>query len=285
MTLVLVVTVRSAAAQTVIVNWGGNYVTFDNNLRGYIVDEYPVNLSGSNTDARSYCAYSDTVPLNPPTEYTGPNARFYGGVLLLKYNGRFSERWAEIWSGSPIAPNDKLYYGVDTYVLTNDQNTVGYDFRFWKKEDFTNGGNTAAVTFTASSKLEILNYEGGGGDPTNNWGRVRFVVQDGNQFYISEDFGGPATTSTSFTLSDPGSRRWALYNPSAPYNVQFDWAHATFAPHTFIDIRAVGYYHSNDNTTDPRRKAGFTAERFRVNASVGQVIPSPRPPSNLRITP
>jgi hypothetical protein len=276
--------VRPGSAQTVVVNWGGNYVTFDNDLRGYITDEYPVNLDGGTNDARSYCTYSETSPLNPPTEYVGPNARFYGGVLLLKYDGRFSQRWAEIWSGSSIAPNDKLYYGADTYVLTNDQNTVGYDFRFWKKEDFVNGGASSRVSLGPTSKLEILDYEGGGGIPTNNWGNVRFVLRDGTQFYISEDFGAPGTTTTSFVLSDLENRRWAPYNPSAPYNIRFDWASAIFAPHTFVDITAVGYYHSNDNSTDLRRKAGFTAARFRVTADVGGAVPEvPGAPENVRI--
>jgi len=201
----------------------------------------------------------------------------------LKYNGRFLQRWAEIWSGSSISPNDKLYYGADTYVLTNDQNTVGYDFRFWKKEDFVNGASTSAVTFGPTSSLEILDYEGGGGDPRNNWGRVRFVVRDGTQFYISEDFGEPKTTTASFVLSDLLNRRWAPYNPSAPYNLRFNWASAIFAPHTFVDITAVGYYHSNDNSTDLRRKAGFTAARFRVTADAGEVSRLPGAPQNVRI--
>jgi hypothetical protein len=270
------------AADTVIVNWGGDYVTFDNNLRGYITDEYPVNLDGTNNDARSYCPYSDTVPLHPPTEYTaGSSYKFYGGVLLLKYNGgTFGRRWAEIWSGSSLAPRDKLYYGVGT----NDHNTVGYDFRFWKKEDFLNGAQNGTVTFSATSKLEVLNYEGGDGVPANNYGRVRFVVKDGNQFYVSEDFGGPASTTTSFVLTDPGSRRWALYNPSAPYNIQFNSVDATFAPHTFANITAAGYYHSNDNSTDLNRKAGFNAERFRVTADVNSGLPPNQKPTITAIT-
>jgi len=270
------------AADTVVVNWGGDYVTFDNNLRGYITDEYPVNLDGTNNDARSYCAYSDTIPLHPPTEYTaGSSYKFYGGVLLLKYNGgTFGRRWAEIWSGSSLAPRDKLYYGVGT----DDHNTIGYDFRFWKKEDFLNGAQNGTVTFSATSKLEILNYEGGDGVPANNYGRVRFVVKDGNQFYVSEDFGGPASTTTSFVLTDPGSRRWALYNPSAPYNIQFNSTAATFAPHTFTNITAAGYYHSNDNSTDLNRKAGFNAERFRVTADVNAGLPPNQKPTITGMT-
>ena len=242
-----------------------------------------MNLDGGENDARSYCAYSDSVPLNPPNQYAGTSHRFYGGVLLLKFNGSFSQRWAEIWSGSAIAPNDKLYYGADTYTATSDRNTVGYDFRFWKKEDFLNSGSSNNVTFSPTSQLEILQYEGGGGVPANNWGRVRFVVRDGTQFYVSEDFGGPSASVASFTLTDPASRRWAPYSPSAPYNIQFNASSAVFETRSFSDVTAVGYYHSNDNSTDPNRRAGFTAARFRVSAQMSSAIPAPTPPTNLRI--
>jgi glucose/arabinose dehydrogenase len=249
-----------------IVDWYGDYVRTDTAMQRYItLETADLDNDGASDDTRGYLPYSATQPLSPNpsggNSYGGTydqdtSYRFYGGVLLQRYNGDFGSRWAEIWE-RPSA--DRIYQSADA---TSD----GWFFIFWKKADFLNGGSARTVTLDAQSKLEVLNYSGADGDVKNNYGRVRFVVQDGNQFYISQDAGAP--TASSFTLSNPSSRNWAIYNPGAPYNLKFNAATATFAPHVFTDVRAVGLYHSNDNSSSSARRAGFVFERFRVMAVV-----------------
>jgi len=232
------------STSAVIVNWGGDYVEGDEHVRGYETSiTFNVELDSGFTGARWHCPFSEDAPLTPLASYDkGASWKFYGGVLLESFTNRFDFKWAEIWNRGA---NDQLYYGAPP-------GTHGWDLRYWKKEDFLNDGAQHAVTFTPESKLEILDYQGGDGVPANNSGRVRFVVREGGQFFISEDFAGPATTNDAdFVLSNPGSARWAIYNPSAPHAIKFDWANASFTPQQFTNVTAVGYLHSNDNVPAP----------------------------------
>lgn len=263
---------RAAGNPTVIADWGGDYVTTDTSMSRYITVEYPVDLDGSNDDARAYLPYSDSEPINPHPN--GPNAygttyargtsyRFYGGILFQHYNGPFGSKWAEVWYRD----------GPDRIYQSSDATSDGWALLYWKKEDFLNGANAMTVTFDVSSTLEILNYAGADGVIDNNFGRVRFVVRDGSQFYISEVF-GDKTTSAGFQLSDPSSTRWAPYTPSAPYNLKFDVDHAVFAKHFFSDITAVGFYHATDQSGAANRRAGLNIERLRVSAKLQTPTPT-----------
>jgi formylglycine-generating enzyme required for sulfatase activity len=105
----------------------------------------------------------------------------------------------------------------------------------WKKEDFLNGGSKMPVTFNDSSQIAVYisrywkDYE-----------EARFVVQDGNQFFISEStFGGK--THTLYHVN-PTKTRWSKYDPKAPYDIFFKRENAKFAEHIFKDIQAAGWY-------------------------------------------
>jgi glucose/arabinose dehydrogenase len=246
-----------------IVDWYGDYVTTDTAMQRYITLENNQDLDadGATDDTRGYLPYSSSAPLNPnptggnaygSTYATNSSYKFYGGILFQRYNGDFGSRWGEVWERSSA---DRIYQSADP---TSD----GWAFLFWKKADFLNGA-AGVVKFDANSKLEVLNYSGADGIVVNNYGRVRFVVQDASQFYVSENYGNPI--QTSLTLTNPNAQRWASYSPSAPYNVKFSVG-SSFATRTFNNIQAVGVYHSTDNSTDPNRRAGLNFERFRVLA-------------------
>jgi hypothetical protein len=230
------------------------YITLDSNQ--------DLDADGQSDDTRGCLSYSSTSPLSPnPTggnAYGGTYAttsshKFYGGVLMQRYNGDFGSRWGEVWERGTA---DRIYQSADAP-------SDGWAFLFWKKADFLNGANNT-VKFDSSSRLEVLNTSGADGVVANNYGRARFVVQDGSQFFVSESYG--EGTQTSFTMTNPNAQRWASYAPSAPYNLRFTGS--SFATRTFNDIQAVGIYHSTDNSTNPNRRAGFVFERFRVLAIV-----------------
>ena len=79
------------------------------------------------------------------------------------------------------------------------------------------------------------------------WEGCRWLVRDGNQFYVSEKtFRGAVQIlgegNGKQHVFRPAGKRWAPYDPKPPYHIAFDAQHARFAPHTFEDIRAVGWY-------------------------------------------
>jgi hypothetical protein len=269
--------------KTRIVDWGGDYVTTDTAMQRFISTDTYVDLDGdsANDDARAYIPFNDAQPINPNPSggnayggtYTqGTSWRFYGGLLMQHYNSDFATKYGEVWE----RPNglDRIYYSADPV-------SDGWMILYWKKADFLDGGSTDGVRFDANSSLELLTFAGSDGSVNDNIGRVRFVVKNGNQFYISQDFA--ENNVTSFTLSDPASKQWAAYNPSAPYGIKFNANTASFSTRTFNDITAVGVYHATDNSTFDSRRAGLNFERFRVYATVG--TPATPPPATATSSP
>ncbi|MEZ5672876.1 MAG: hypothetical protein R3E08_11075 [Thiotrichaceae bacterium] len=110
----------------------------------------------------------------------------------------------------------------------------------WKKADFVNGGASAAkITFDTTSKLTV--------DLTRHRKNVeegRFVVQDGQQLWISEFAINVAATSDTLGATvelNPSDSLWATYAP-AQAEIDFDIKQAKFEQHTFKDVQAAGIY-------------------------------------------
>jgi hypothetical protein len=121
--------------------------------------------------------------------------------------------------------------------------------------------------FGPGASLELLGYAGQFGIAASNSGLVRFVVRDGGQFWISNGAGGPSPNpAADFVLNDPDGALWAPYTPAAPHEIRFDADSATFVPHTFTNVTAIGYLHSNENVPPPATdaRAGFSVTRVRA---------------------
>ncbi len=253
-----------------LVNWSGDYVSTDTAFQRYnsAPVESGLDLDGDSQfdDYRWYVPFSDGASVNPlpgggnaygGTYNQGNSWRFYGGALFHSYSANFSTRWAEVWGNAPGGP------GADHIYLHAGSNTAtdGWEFVYWKKEDFLSG-STGVVQFGPDSNLNVGRYLGSDGLASANSGWIRFVVRDGNQFYISQEIGQPQATTADFSLFDPNSRLWAPYNPQGPANIRFNANGAPFAPHFFANVTAVGVYHSNDNSSDPSRHAGINFAQF-----------------------
>jgi len=106
----------------------------------------------------------------------------------------------------------------------------------WKKADFVNGGaSMEAITFDNTSKFSI--------DMTRSRTaeECRFIVQDGNQLWISE-YVYDARDKPRVTVElNPLNSRWAIYTPSG-CDMEFNQKTADFMAHTFKDVQAVGFY-------------------------------------------
>jgi RNA polymerase sigma factor (sigma-70 family) len=214
---------------------------------------------GEKDDCMDTIPFSLSSPINPvfPWDPEGTNARFYGGLtgfFMDTQKAGFAE------GGGPNidhSSSDDLNFMSFIYlkgIPVNKETPLGgyatnflsryYGVWLWKKADFRNGGDRWRVSFDKSSLIS-LNY-------ARYWTGVtegRFVVQDGDQFYISEfsyrgfpgrpegGKGGSSTPSVS-----PLDTRWARYDPKPPHHIVFDKARAEYAKHEFTDVRVVGYY-------------------------------------------
>ncbi|MGC9452693.1 MAG: SUMF1/EgtB/PvdO family nonheme iron enzyme [Oceanipulchritudo sp.] len=194
-------------------------------------------------DSVAFWEFSLTEPMNPRArgnEYDleATNARFYGG-----YTGYFAATGGTLTEG---LLNENHEQRDDWNMMTSSTSkppVKAFGLWFWQKEDFLNGGDAYTVTFDENSRIvpHISRY-------FDNVDSGRWVVRDGEQFYVSEkrfadyqaEIGRSSPRHTSYILH-PTTTNWAPYNPVEPYQIDFYGSEATFAPHTFADVTAVGF--------------------------------------------
>jgi formylglycine-generating enzyme required for sulfatase activity/outer membrane protein assembly factor BamB len=197
-----------------------------------------------------YRYYSTNDPINPPWPYydvDASSARFYGGMV-----GFFTQAIGDLTEGMMNANHGMR----DDFNLMANASGISYNNRcyglwYWDKADFLNGGAGGRVAFDERSMIvpHISRYFDGMGDMTRHEGGGRWVARDGTQFYMSQrtfydyqtNIGRASALHTSYVLH-PTETLWAPYNPSGAYQIVFDRASAAWAPHTFTDVTAVGFY-------------------------------------------
>ncbi len=203
--------------------------------------------SQTSDDCVAFWDFSLSAPINPDgNEYDteAPSAILYGGLTAY-----FADATDKGLTEGLLNENHERRDDYNMMVTHTDLPLVkAYGFWFWKKEDFLNGGDAYTVTFDADSKIapHISRYYDG-------IEAGRWVARDGTQFYISEktfadyqaEIGRGSPTHTSYVLS-PNTTNWAPYDPVEPYQIEFDAAGASYAPHTFTDVTAVGFYLCRD---------------------------------------
>lgn len=271
-----------------VVDYGDDYAHYrsdqfllrDPNHKGEprIVVEDGVDLDGDGRkdDARSYVPFDLADPIPSPESWDwdreGTSYRFYIARLSHLYDGQGNS----IQEGG--GPNQDHSVGADDINMmgwgrSGDREAIveQWGLWLWKKEDFLNGGDTFRVSFQEGDRMGLYAPRYWEGD-----GVMRFLVQDGEAFYLSEKTfqGGEGTAH----LLDPTDSRWAIYRPAAPHDLAFDADAAEFADHEFKDIRAAGYYIRAPKT----KQFGIKLGAFEVDATVHR---PDRPSELLRMVP
>ncbi|NLF37875.1 formylglycine-generating enzyme family protein, partial [bacterium] len=207
--------------------------------------QYDVDGDGiTSDDSIGFWAFSLTNPLNPPGlefDLDAPSARFYGGMTIM-----FSNRTGAAFTEGMLNKNHELRDDCNFMCTPGAPlpNWRAYGLWVWLKQDFMNGGESNAVSFGPDSMIvpHVSRFYRGITDG-------RWVARDNDQFYISQatfeqystNIGRASGTHTSYILY-PTQTLWAVYNPAEPCWVAFDAATASFAPHTFTNVTAVGFY-------------------------------------------
>jgi len=246
--------------------------------------EFDVEVDGNpeTADCVVYDRFSLTEPLSPRMPWyddEATSAHFYGGTELSFANtrrGRFTEHGVNpdhdsIWH----EPRDN--WALHMVHGRQESPWTGHAVWLWEKDEFLNGGASHRVSFDEQSgtALYFQRYWMG-------WEGCRWVVRDGEQFYVSEatfSGAGPHGGGKRHALC-PAETRWALYRPSAPYEIAFKPDGAEFAPHRFDDVTAVGWYLFNDRADT--QIAGCKWYAFEVDATVHRPV---RPGETLNMVP
>ncbi len=231
----------------------------------------PVDVDGDgNTgdDGISFYPFSLQEPLNPKGSFynqKGLNSRFYGGLVTFFANKR--PRWSE--GGINIDHNLRDDFNLHSYATEGGE--IGlktFGLWLWQKEDFLNGGDVHLVSFDRDSELAVYisRY-------WKDYKEARFVVRNGDHFYISENsFGGEL--HTLFRVK-PLDTRWAVYEPKAPYEISFDPQTADFQPRNFDNVTAAGWWIAKPDLGPASLWVKWYA--FSMKAVVDEKAPPPGP--------
>lgn len=219
-------------------------------------------------------------PVAPWYDRLAGSPRWYGGAAIYKAN---SHELHITETGVNQDHDGPPHYPRDNWALFHEVYEIDAPYRLcglwvWKKQDFLNGGRDHPVSFSEGSELALylqryfMGLDG-----------VRFVVREGEKFYVSERvFRGAGQVRGSGNgkqhVLRPTRTRWASYDPEAPYHIRFDADRAEFRPHQFEDVTAVGFYAYKDKFVPGY--FGFKWYAFEADALVHR--PS-RPSEHMRM--
>jgi len=168
-----------------------------------------------------------------------------------------------------------------------DEKVEAYATWLWQKKDFLNGGDKNKVIFDDHSQIVVHVSRYWGGLHAGRW-----MVRDGNQFYLSKATWGDSYKSFVFVKDGgkevesaslnpiahkshilmPSKTEWAEYDPSA--KLDFDHGKAVFKQHEFSDVTAVGFFISREQSpaqpvaSSLRPPIAFKWNAFRCDAVV-----------------
>lgn len=248
-------------AQVVIVNWGGAYVSAQSALaRVPAAGSNFGNVGGTATlDSRRLLAFSEEVPLNPITGYTGVSSEFFGGATWIRHDGGVSPA-AGFTRVSNNGATDAITFRLDGPSSGFPVAGEGYGLVLWQDHSFLNtGGNPVAFGSQSSVSITLT---------TANIGEVRWVVRNGEAYYVSE-----SSFTASTMQSDPTAIRWAAYDPAT----SLSFVGTDFSLVTMQNLTGVGLYFGNNGITWNSSIDGaprIDIEAFTVTATL-TAIPEP----------
>ncbi|MFW6286856.1 MAG: formylglycine-generating enzyme family protein, partial [Candidatus Sumerlaeota bacterium] len=242
-----------------IVDYGsdmGEGIYRDHTARLFNDIEFDADGDGETSDdSVSGWEFSLDEPLSPSGPFyntQAPSHRYYGGIIGVHANQPRARLTEGFLNSNHELRDDMNFMSNQGTSSKRAGNTIrGWGVWLWRKSDFLNHGDKFKVTFDDNSLLAV--------HISRYWDDIdggRWVVRDGDTFYISEaTFGTPddiEKRGKSERLSwwlNPTKTRWAVYTPKAPYNVRFNPDQARFARQNFENVSATGFYLFKDSKT------------------------------------
>ncbi len=223
----------------------------------------------SEEDCIAYLTYSLDTPImtgEPYWDLEGANARIYGGVTGFFPDNQGKGGFSELLINVQETPDGD---NLSVHTFNTKERHRNYHVFLWKKEDFLKGGAQHRVSLDETGLLVLHVMRGWSGMDD-----ARFVLSDGDQFYISEYNFGTAEVQAEYKSAkegiiielNPDATRWAEYNPKAPYHIMFDRENAVFQKREFKDVQIAGYYVAKHEMA--AREQGCKTYAFELFATV-----------------
>lgn len=217
-----------AVDATVIVDWGGDYVSSNTNLND--------RAGNYATPGLGLWIYNGTTRTSPATGYVPPEGKsgtfYWGGYITRGDGGNPGQRDFTNANVTDSASNDYIRFSKQVAGTSLSVSS----FVSFLKEDFLNGYADQNVLFEPGSALSVT---------TNSvlGCTYRLAVLDGTQWYLSD-----ASASVTGTLSLSGTSlltsQWGAWSPTGGANSRLGDVPATFdvSGSGFSDIQGVGVF-------------------------------------------
>lgn len=221
-------TPSSAVASTLVMQWGGKYVS----------SQTPFARDAETSAGALTFPFSLTEQLSP----AGP--KFYGGASVVHLDGTGSPSFVSSRTG--ISPgtggaNDTLRFTVQIGTAP----IAMYGAIVFKKEDFINGASSQTLTFDAESSvvINVTSSAAGSGSGQTRQGRVMVYAQNQGVWgwYISKEYKSGSGVPQTFTGLDVMD--WSLYDPTlTPFEPAPGSSSFNVKGSAFESIEAVGFF-------------------------------------------
>ncbi len=207
-------------------------------------------------------AFSDSNPLSPSSDYTGP--RFYGGY---QYASSTVEGYLSRQQIRQYASGDQIYIQAYRGGGWAGSTLSIHGIYLFNQADFNSGFETGSVSVSGFSMTwsGYISTPDAGADFDG-----RLAVQKDGLYYLSQYVIDLANNNGSMAISGSALEnvQWAVYDPSSDLN--FDSSSAVFGNLSLDSITAVGIYFEDDGwngSGDQTTSFGLGVKSFTVEGS------------------
>lgn len=283
---------QPVGAGVVVVNWGGDYVTSTQSLKegtnpppsgtDSYVDIHSATDSSTTPSTNYYGRLNFNDQYNPDAVNSStPNSKFYGGHVVVTQPKNGSTNGNVGMSNLWIANNVQSDY-LEVDVNPSNSLKKFAMLTYWETP------KDKIYKFNGDSVFTLFSSQDAGDKPDGH--KVRWVVRDGGNYYLSE--GINFSNSTSYTSSGSAltGMHWFAFNPTPTgrYNLaslnsfkSLLFTEPPSGPDTsglsFQDINAVGFYVEFTPTGNPGAdKVHYKVQGFNVSLDPnGNSVPEP----------
>jgi hypothetical protein len=230
-----IVSPQAPNPERVVAAWGGELPSSNFRYGANDTSQLDLDGDGDSDDIRRGTGYGEEVPVVNRLSQRG--TKVHGGIWLSILNGD-KDFAAQGSSGSDF----------QIRVTGSDSKPIAmHGVLIIQKESFLGDASGATVGLSQGDGFHML-----GIDKFGKMSPLRWLVRDGNTYYVSEaviDRDNP-----SFTIpADNDHGRWAVWDPNeVADHLNFDSSAAVFTTRFFSDITAYGVVIDNDTYADAR---------------------------------
>ena len=224
LTAILVAMTAAPAGATLLIHYDGPAATQSSTTAAYDYQDTTTNATLYRINFTESLIYTNGV--DTQAQAAGGVISYNQETTLLGMRGPggyapYAGRWMQRSSGH--INDGGTYGGVETVMV-------------WPQALFLNGGDAATVSLDATSSLSAVLPDYTYTDSSAMG--FHFVVKDAGTYYYSQSsWSGSAGT---FTVSDPTTELWAVWNPLSDPTDFMPTGSESFATRTFSNLQAVG---------------------------------------------